>query len=124
MPSALIVSPDPQTTRLFELGLELRGWTVETAAQLPSTAVRQEADILLVDLADIDHEQWESCPTVRQRAEDPRTTVLILPRGLSPDHVPRECQLATMFVHRPFDFWNVVDQIDQLGRGKSTLPAG
>nr|HPM41039.1 hypothetical protein [bacterium] len=82
MQPALIISPDPESRRTFELACELSGLEVSTAID-PEHAPDGRYGALLLDMVDDSPEQWEAARRVlsgliKVRAD---ATAFILPRG-------------------------------------------
>lgn len=123
MPSVLIVSPDPQTKRMFQLGLELEGLCVQTASGLEGMGRGDRFDAILLDAAEDSDELWKMLRALSAKAKSaPATsTVLLLPRGEKPSGAPRGIR-ADFVVRRPFELLSAIQMIRALAEGKAPAP--
>ncbi len=118
MQPALIISPDPESRRTFELACELLGLEVSTAID-PEHAPDGRYGALLLDMADDSPEQWDTARRVlsglfKARAD---ATAVILPRGRNDGSAAKTLERASLIIRRPFELMSVVGQLRNLAAG-------
>lgn len=114
MTTILIISPDPETRRAYQLGLELAGCSTQTtvdAAAIPRQGVAAHA--VIVDMID---GSGESLNIVRQLAgaqkkQKPQALIVLLPRGCDPERLPFPRNTFHLIIRRPESLTDAIRRI-------------
>lgn len=112
MPKIVIVSPDPEGRKMFELALGLEGFDVE--ASLAVGACQGGTAAVLFDVVRDAPEEWREAKALvagqgdRKGKKGGTKVAVILPRGMSKGEAPRWLKGADIVVGRPFELCAVV----------------
>lgn len=112
MPTALIISPDPETRRLIALGLELRGHETTQAVDVEEMAHSDRpVDCVLLDM--VDASSWNEARALSRAAREAGDpfTVLLLPRGFQEGHPRGPAAPFHCIVRKPFELMQLIRRI-------------
>ena len=107
----LIVSPDPETSRMLALAFDLAGWEVqETTDVARSTSFTRNRALTLMDMAAFSHEP---------RARSVRTSVvgplmILAPHGMTPEVAAKRFAKADLVITRPFELLSLLHRAERL----------
>ena len=105
MKTILIVSPDPETSRMLTLAFELDGWKVRTAATIDSASKSVSADLILFDMAEGSNAfKKDDFTKVPSKAR----VMVIPPRGMDEEDVKQVAPNADLVMPKPFELMHLV----------------
>lgn len=110
MKDILIISPDPETSRMLELAFELEGWRVDQATTVKG-AKAMSAMVVLLDMVEgVD----EFRKALTAKSFKGAKVVALAPRGMGEGVVELKVPRTDLVVRRPYELTHLVKASGEL----------
>lgn len=114
MNKVLIISPDPETTKILSLRLEIEGLKVYTALGLEdakSYVQTGEPKVAVIDMVNFDEEEVkEISKIIKSLNQKKMCSFLLLPRVSRNTNIPR-LPHTSLVIRKPYDLNVLVEEI-------------
>ncbi len=113
----LVVDDEADIVRCIRAVLEKNGYEALTAndgAQALELIKINQPDLMIIDLTMPVMNGWRLCMKIREDERYKDTPIIVLSALIESEHLPEQCEPASVYMVKPFDIFNLLAKVKEL----------